>query len=138
MPQPPPIIHQSCLQCHVAIASTAAAAPQVPLCLIVVYYFSIIAIKIFIARRGATEDDVSAYFRGEKGGESGDTPPATTSLVYKQGRGEERNMRNVPIIYPGCIASSHAADSLHANAYRLPWLVVVLPIIVLPLSFSMF
>jgi hypothetical protein len=62
--------------------------------LIVAYHFSTIAMGVVIIRRGTTEDDVSASFRGEKGGAPGDAPPATTSLVYKQGRGGGWDARN--------------------------------------------
>ncbi len=90
--------------------------------------------EVVIVRRGTTGDDMSASFSGEKGGASGDAPPATTSLVYKQGRGGGHDARNASLICPGCIASSHATASLCADASCLPWLVVVLPIVALPLS----
>jgi hypothetical protein len=51
--------------------------------LIVAYYLSIVAMEVVIDRRGPTGDDVSPSFREEKGGASGDAPPATTSLAYK-------------------------------------------------------
>jgi hypothetical protein len=70
--------------------------------------------EVVIIRRGTTEDDVSASFRGEKGGASGDSPPATTRLVYKQGGGLDA--RNTSLVCPGCIAFSHAAASLRTNA----------------------
>jgi hypothetical protein len=35
--------------------------------------------EVAIAKRGAPGDDVSESFRGEKGGASGDAPPATTT-----------------------------------------------------------
>ncbi len=37
---------------------------------------------------------MSASFRGDKGGASGEAPPATTSLAYKLVRGGGRNARN--------------------------------------------
>jgi hypothetical protein len=68
--------------------------------LIVAYYFSIVTMAVIIVRRGTTGDAVSAFFKGEKRGASGDTSPATTSLVYKQESGGA-GYTAMPLFCPG-------------------------------------
>jgi hypothetical protein len=136
-PPPLPILCQSRRHCRITVASTPAAMLQVPLFFIVVYYFSVVEMEVVIVRRGATGDDVSASFRGEKRGASDDAPPATTSLIYKHGRGGGHNARNASLVCLGCVASNHAPATLHAEASCLPQLVVVLPLVPSPLSHLM-
>jgi hypothetical protein len=94
MPPLQPVFLQSHCQHCVAVTSTAAAALKVPLLFDCYVLFSYKCMGVVVVRKRTTGDDVSASIRGGNGGMSGDAPPATRSLVYKQGRGGGCNVRN--------------------------------------------